>query len=270
MKNDLSLKAIEEPAPDKSGSVQSVDRAMAILEILGASDHGLKLTEIARNAGLSPSTTHRLLTTLEKRRYVQFDGLDGRWHVGLPLLTIGSAFLRRSSFVAPAQVFMQRLRDRTKETVNLGIADDGEMVVVSQVQSRQIVRAISRVGGRVAMTSSAMGKAILSTYQTEDIEALVRLHGMRKKTPQSITTSEGLRRELEVIRERGYAVDNEEYSQSVRCIAAVIYNGDAEALCAVSISGLVSRLPAERIAQLGALVNETAQQITLSVGGRLP
>jgi IclR family acetate operon transcriptional repressor len=243
---------------------------MAILEVLGASDHGCKLTEIARSSGLSPSTTHRLLTTLEKRRYIQFDVFDGRWHIGLRLMTIGAAFLRRSSFVAPAQPFMRQLRDQTKETVNLGLADDGELVVVSQVPSRQIVRAISRVGGRVPMTSSAMGKAILSTYSPEDIGALVKLHGMRRQTAASITSSMDLREELDVIRARGYAVDNEEYSRDVRCIAAVVYGGNAEALCAISVSGLVKRLPPERVAQFGLLVSDAAAQITASLGGKSP
>lgn len=253
-----------------SGSVQSVERAMALLEIIGRSAGGCRLSDIAKSAGLSPSTTHRLLTTLERGRYIQTDIRDGRWHIGLPLLSIGLAFLDRSSFVAPSMPLLRRLRDDTRETVNLGVAYDGEIVVLAQVASRQIMRAISRVGGHVPMTASAMGKAILATLPTADIDQLIELRGFRKQTPQSITRSVALRDELAEIRARGYAIDNQEFDNGVRCAAAVVYNDQGEALCAISVSGITQRLSAERLQQFGDRVVATAHEITRIVGGRVP
>lgn len=251
----------------RSGSVQSVDRAMFLLELLSQHDEGCRLSQLGREAGLSPSTTHRLLTTLEKRRHVQFDPRTARWHIGLAMLNIGSAFLRRASFVSLAQPFLQRLRDQTKETANLGMADDGEITLVSQVPSRQIVRSIGRIGGRVPMTSSAMGKAILSTYPSEDIEEIIELRRMFRMTSHSITRLDALRLELEAVRANGYAIDNAENRSNVRCIAGVVYNERAEAICAISISGQLDRMPAERIDQLAPYVVGTARKITAAVTG---
>lgn len=264
-----------DPAPEqnlveqaaRSGSVQSVDRALKLLELLSEYDHGCRLSHLGRQAGLSPSTTHRLLTTLEKRRHVQFDAISGRWHVGIAMLGIGSAFLRRSSFVPLAHPYLQRLRDQTKETVNLGMADDGEITLVSQIPSRQIVRTIGRIGARVPMTSSAMGKAILATYPAEDIGDILGFRRMMKRTPRSITRPDALLRELESVRHNGYAVDNAEHRRNVRCIADVVYNDRAEVVCAISVSGQIERMPPERMETLARCVIETAQKITAALGG---
>lgn len=251
----------------RSGSVQSVDRAMFLLELLSQHDEGCRLSQLVREAGLSSSTTHRLLTTLEKRRHVQFDPRTRRWHIGFAMLNIGSAFLRRASFVSLAQPFLQRLRDQTKETANLGMADDGEIMLVSQIPSRQIVRSVGRIGGRVPMTSSAMGKAILSTYPAEDIDGIIGMLRMAGKTPHSIIQLDALWAELEMVRTNGYAIDNAESRSNVRCIAGVVYNEQAEAICAISISGQLDRMSRQRIEQLAPCVIETAQKITSAVGG---
>lgn len=262
-------------APDKttaprSGSVQSVERALSLLEVLGEDEEGYRLTDLAVRTGLSPSTVHRLLTTLEKRRFVQFDQSDGLWHVGRQAFAVGSAFVRQRNFVAPALPFLRQLRDRTRETANLGVIDDGEVIVLAQIESREIMRTITRVGGRVPMATSGMGKAILATYGPADVAAIVASQGMRRKTPQSLVRPSDLERQLGAIRANGYAVDDEEFVPGLRCVAAVVYNNQAEALCGISVSGLSARLTGERIAGIGKLLSETAGALTIALGGRLP
>src|SRR5690554_6772817 len=165
-------------ATPRSGIVQSVDRAMAILEVLGDEEEGCRLSDIARSTGLSVSTVHRLLTTLEQRRFVQFNRSDNLWHVGRGAFAVGSAFTRQRNFVAPALPILRRLRDQTRETANLGIIEDGEVVVLTQVESREIMRAITRVGGRAPVASSGMGKAILAAYRDDDVDAMITRHGL--------------------------------------------------------------------------------------------
>ncbi|HTM78250.1 MAG TPA: IclR family transcriptional regulator C-terminal domain-containing protein [Devosia sp.] len=257
-------------ATARSGSVQSVERAMALLEVLGEDEEGYRLTDLATRTGLSLSTVHRLLTTLEKRRFVQFDQSDGMWHVGRTAFSVGSAFVRQRNFVAPALPFLRKLRDQTRETANLGIVDDGEMVVLTQIESREIMRAITRVGGRAPLVASGLGKAILATYSPADVAALVGRNGMPKLTPRSLTRASELRRDLDSIRRQGYSVDDEEFVTGLRCVAAVVYNNQAEALCAISVSGLASRLTSERVAGLGQLLQETARDLTLALGGKMP
>ena len=266
----LHLKPVEEDDSARSGAVQSVDRAMLLLEALGEDEEGYRLTDLAIRTGLSPSTAHRLLTTLEKRRFVAFDQSDNMWHIGRQSFAIGSAFIRRRNFVAPALPFLRRLRDLTHETANLGIVDDGEVIVLTQVESREIMRAITRVGGRVPMVTSGIGKAILATYADEEVVAIIQRHGMKRLTPKSVVRAGELRDALETVRRDGYSVDDQEFLMGLRCVAAVVYNDQAEALAGISVSGLASRVPQERVPELGRLVRDTARELTLALGGRLP
>jgi IclR family acetate operon transcriptional repressor len=192
------------------------------------------------------------------------------WHIGRQSFAIGSAFIRRRNFVAPALPFLRRLRDLTHETANLGIVDDGEVIVLTQVESREIMRAITRVGGRVPMVTSGIGKAILATYADEEVVAIIQRHGMKRLTPKSVVRAGELRDALETVRRDGYAVDDQEFLMGLRCVAAVVYNDQAEALAGISVSGLASRVPQERVPELGRLVRETARELTLALGGRLP
>jgi IclR family acetate operon transcriptional repressor len=264
------LKPVDEDEGAKGGAVQSVDRAMLLLEALGEDEEGYRLTDLAIRTGLSPSTAHRLLTTLEKRRFVAFDQSDNMWHIGRQSFAIGAAFIRRRNFVAPALPFLRRLRDLTHETANLGIVDDGEVIVLTQVESREIMRAITKVGGRVPMVTSGIGKAILATYADEEVVAIIQRHGMKRLTPKSVVRAGELRDALATVRRDGYAVDDQEFLMGLRCVAAVVYNDQAEALAAISVSGLASRVPRERVPELGRLVRETARELTLALGGRLP
>jgi IclR family transcriptional regulator, acetate operon repressor len=265
-----NLRPMDEDESARSGAVQSVDRAMLLLEALGEDEEGYRLTDLAIRTGLSPSTAHRLLTTLEKRRFVAFDQSDNMWHVGRQSFAIGSAFIRRRNFVAPALPFLRRLRDVTHETANLGVVDDGEVIVLTQVESREIMRAITKVGGRAPMVTSGIGKAILATYPDDDVVAIIQRHGMRRLTSKSVVRAGELRDALARVRLEGYAVDDQEFLMGLRCVAAVVYNDQAEALAAISVSGLASRVPQERVPELGRLVRDTAQELTLALGGRLP
>jgi IclR family acetate operon transcriptional repressor len=265
-----ALAAIAAEDGARGGAVQSVDRAMLLLEALGEDEEGYRLTDLAIRTGLSPSTAHRLLTTLEKRRFVAFDPSDSMWHIGRQSFAIGSAFIRRRNFVAPALPFLRRLRDLTHETANLGVIDDGEVIVLTQVESREIMRAITRVGGRAPMVASGIGKAILSTYPDADVVAIIRRHGMKRLTPKSIVRAGQLREALDAVRRDGWALDDQEFVTGLRCVAAVVYNDQAEALAGVSVSGLASRVPETRVRELGALVRDTARDLTLALGGRLP
>jgi len=134
------LKSHHDDNAEKAGFVQSVTRALNLLELLAEDGEGYRLTDLAERSGLSPSTVHRLLTTMEQRR---FDQSDGMWHVGRQSFAIGATFVRRRNFVAQMLPFLRRLRDQTRETVNLAVPNDGEVVVLLQVESREIVRAFS-------------------------------------------------------------------------------------------------------------------------------
>src|SRR5207248_5164982 len=258
-----------DPEP-RDGGVQSVDRALLIIETLAEDDEGYRLSDLAVRTGLSTSTAHRLLTTLERRRFVQFDRDGSKWHVGAQSFVVGSPFVRRRNFATQAMPYLRKLRDQTRETANLAVVDDESIIVLTRMESREIMRSLTKVGGRVAMVASGVGKAVLATYSDDDVNAIIRRQGMPRLTEKSIVRPGALFRELETIRRQGYAVDDEEARIGLRCVAAVVYSDSSEPLAAISVSGMTSRVTAARLPALGQTVREVAAELTLALGGVMP
>ncbi len=254
----------------RDGGVQSVDRALSILETLAEDDEGYRLSDLAVRTGLSASTVHRLLATLESRRFVQFDRTESKWHVGSRAFTVGASFARRRNFSTQAIPYLRKLRDLTRETANLAVVDDEFIIVLTRMESREIMRSLTQVGGRVPMVTSGVGKAVLATYSDEDVGAVIRHHGMPRLTEKSIVRPSDLFKELEKIRKQGFALDDEEACMGLRCIAAVVYNDCAEPLAAISVSGMTSRLTDDRLPEIGQIVREVAGELTVALGGVMP
>ncbi|WP_441234992.1 IclR family transcriptional regulator [Bradyrhizobium sp. 930_D9_N1_4] len=275
-KNVIRRKSLEPRSPSEAdhdtrdGGVQSVDRALSILETLSEDDEGYRLSDLAVRTGLSASTVHRLLATLESRRFVQFDRAQSKWHVGVRSFTVGASFARRRNFSAQAIPYLRKLRDLTRETANLAVVDDEHIIVLTRMESREIMRSLTQVGGRVAMVTSGVGKAVLATYSDEDVGAVIRHHGMPRLTEKSIVRPGDLFKELERIRKQGFALDDEEACMGLRCIAAVVYNDCAEPLAAISVSGMTSRLTDDRLPEIGQIVREVAGELTVALGGVMP
>ena len=275
-KNVIRRKSLEPRSPSEAdhdardGGVQSVDRALSILETLAEDDEGYRLSDLAVRTGLSASTVHRLLATLESRRFVQFDRAQSKWHVGVRSFTVGASFARRRNFSTQAIPYLRKLRDLTRETANLAVVDDEFIIVLTRMESREIMRSLTQVGGRVPMVTSGVGKAVLATYSDEDVGAVIRHHGMPRLTEKSIVRPGDLFKELEKIRKQGFALDDEEACMGLRCIAAVVYNDCAEPLAAISVSGMTSRLTDDRLPEIGQIVREVAGELTVALGGVMP
>jgi len=275
-KSVIRRKSLEPRSPSdaeheaRDGGVQSVDRALSILETLAEDDEGYRLSDLAVRTGLSASTVHRLLATLESRRFVQFDRVESKWHVGVRSFTVGASFARRRNFSTQAIPYLRKLRDLTRETANLAVVDDEFIIVLTRMESREIMRSLTQVGGRVAMVTSGVGKAVLATYSDEDVGAVIRHHGMPRLTEKSIVRPGDLFKELATIRKQGFAIDDEEACMGLRCIAAVVYNDCAEPLAAISVSGMTSRLTDDRLPEIGQIVREVAGELTVALGGVMP
>lgn len=275
-KNVIRRKSHEVRSPSEAeheardGGVQSVDRALSILETLAEDDEGYRLSDLAIRTGLSASTVHRLLATLESRRFVQFDRAESKWHVGVRSFTVGASFTRRRNFSTQAIPYLRKLRDLTRETANLAVVDDEFIIVLTRMESREIMRSLTQMGGRVPMVTSGVGKAVLATYSDEDVGAVIRHHGMPRLTEKSIVRPSDLFKELEKIRKQGFALDDEEACMGLRCIAAVVYNDCAEPLAAISVSGMTSRLTDDRLPEIGQIVREVARELTVALGGVIP
>src|SRR5512144_3199798 len=259
--------------PSKPGGavptqVQSLTRGLSILEALARAEGGLTLTDVAQRAALPPSTTHRLLSTLDRMGYVYQTGELGRWYVGLQAFAVGSTFLASRDFVAQSHPHMRRLMEQSGETANLGILDGTDAVFIDQVQCREMMRTIVKLGSRVPLHASGVGKAMFAALPDDEIEAILKVKGLPRITANTITSPETMWAAIRVIRQRGWSFDDEEHALGTRCVAAPIYNEHAEVLGAISLAGPSSRLPDERIKQLGPLVAHTAEELTHRLGGK--
>ncbi|WP_051341173.1 IclR family transcriptional regulator domain-containing protein [Azospirillum halopraeferens] len=254
-------------AADKSGQVQSLQRALAILQTLANSHDGLTLTELSQTVGLAPSTTHRLLTTLQQQQFARFDPIGNVWQVGVGAFTVGNAFVRTRDVALMARPVMRQLMEDSGETVNLYVEDGGEAMCLTQIECRQLMRAIARPGGRVKMHCSSVGKAILAWLPDRDVTKVLERHGLPAFTEHTIATPRGLRDDLARIRARGYAVDDEEHAVGMRCVAAPIFDEHGRPGAAISVSGPAARIDDGRLALVGSLVVEAARTVTHELGG---
>ncbi len=251
-----------------NGGVQSILRALSILERLSECDEGLPLKEVARKVSLPTSSTHRILTTMQKQRFVRFDSATMFWHVGVQAFTVGNSFARSRDMVTLAMPAMRRLVKATGETANFFVMDGSEVVCMAQVQSQQLVRAISRPGGGAEMHRSAAGKAILAHMHDDEVAALIEQAGMPRYTDHTIVSPQALATELATIRRQGFSVDNEEFSLGLRCIAAPVHDETSAVHAAVSIAGPSSRITQSRIEALSELVIHCAKVVTTEFGGK--
>jgi IclR family acetate operon transcriptional repressor len=250
-----------------AGGVQSLTRALSILDALAESDDGLSLTALAKTVALPPSSAHRLLTTLQRKRFVRFEPASMAWRIGVQTFVVGNAFARSRDVVALAMPYMRQLMEKTGETVNLYVPNGGQAICIAQVQSQQMIRAISRPGGSLALHRSAAGKAMLSQMTKAEVDEVVTKHGLARATKNSVGNPSKLHAEIEKTRVRGFALDDEEFAVGLRCIAAAILDEHGAAQGALSIAGPVTRLTDERLPKLGEIVAAAGLAVTREFGG---
>ncbi len=267
---DAKHRILKKKTTDRSPQVQSLTRALVILEILAQHDNGLSLTELAGLSSLPTSTTHRLLTTLENKRFVRFNRSTSLWSVGVQSFVVGNAFARSRNFVPLAKIFMRHLMDQAGETVNLATQATEEVVYLAQVECREMMRAFVRPGARSPLYCSAVGKALLAAQPIADFQRNMQQRVFSPNDPNAVLLTPEFMNVLDKARSCGYALDDEEQSIGMRCVASVIYDENGGPLAAVSVSGPSARITDERIPILGALVNKTCRDITADFGGRFP
>ncbi|SFU74876.1 glyoxylate bypass operon transcriptional repressor IclR [Xenorhabdus koppenhoeferi] len=251
------------------GQVQSLSRGLTLLEYISDSLVGVALTDLAIQAGLPNSTTHRLLTTLQQHGFVRQVGDLGLWVIASHAFVVGSSFLQSRNLMVLVHPILRQLMEDSGETVNLAILnlDEYEAVIVDQVQCNALMRMSAPIGGKLPMHASGAGKALLSTLSEQKRLQLLHKKGMHTYTQHTCTTAAALAKNLEQIRKQGFSFDDEEHALGLRCIAACIYDEHHEAFAAISISGPVSRISDDRVTELGALVMRAAKAVSREYGG---
>ena len=243
-----------------SPGVQSVDRALDLLEALGAAERSLSLAEAAQRTSLTPPTAHRLLRTMQARGYVN-QNASREYSPGPALIALG----RRATpaLAVLAQPVLAELEEISGETANLAVLDQDLIAYVAQVPSRHRMRMFTEVGRQVLPHASGVGKAILSTLPEAKVRAILQRTGMPGYTPSTITDELAFFAELRESRRRGFAIDDGEQEVGVRCIAVALpaHSSGAEfGAAAVSISGPAARVTeAESARYVEALQNAAAR-----------
>jgi IclR family transcriptional regulator, acetate operon repressor len=245
------------PTRPRSGA-QAVERALAVLRCVEAADTGLGVTELARRTGLTMSTSHRLARALAEEGLLAQDPDTERYVLGPALIVLGQKAEQRLGY-RQAQPALTTLATATGESVNLGIRAGNDVHVVLAVRSRQPLRFDQESGSRVPLHVSAMGKCLLAGPGDLD-ERIGRLGALERTTDRAITDRARLRQELELVRERGWALNDEERNPGVRAIAAPVRQGD-RTVAAVAIQGPTVRLTDARLPELAGQLAETVAEI---------
>ncbi|MHB8659098.1 MAG: IclR family transcriptional regulator [Solirubrobacteraceae bacterium] len=246
--------------------VQSVARALALLEAVAARDE-IGLAALGREAGLQPSTVHRLLATLITCGYVVQDQRAGRYRLSHKVVALAGGPERRVARLrAISHPHLEAIRDHSDETTNLVMLERFTVVYVDQAESSRAVRMFTQIGRRVDAHAIGAGKAMLAFQPAEANADLLAAEPFKSLTPNTITSATAMRRELHLIRTRGYATDEEEYDTGIGCVGVPVLDDNGHAIAAISIAAPLARLHQHDMAKLATIMSAHAHGMSQELG----
>jgi IclR family acetate operon transcriptional repressor len=199
---------------------------------------------------------------LERRGYLRRDAETGRYKLGLKILSLGGDAQSNLDIADVSLPFMRTLVERVHLTSHLAVLDQGEAVYIEKVEAPGFFKVNTWVGRRMYLHSTSVGKALLAWLPKQELEAIVRQQGMKKRTPKTITTLSRLLADLEHVREQGYAVDDEENSLGARCLGAPIFDATGSVTAALGVSGTITQVGEENLPKIVEALKETTRRIS--------
>ncbi len=253
-------------ADREAQAVKSAQRALRILELLTSQERGLTFGEIADALRYPRSSLHGLLWTMTDEGWLELDAATRRYGLGIRNWEAGNAYLRTMDLADRARPYMERVRDALEETVQLAVLDGRYNVYVAKVDGTQRLMLASAVGRRLEAHATGLGKVLLAGLSPEGLAARIDGEALERFTANTITGSEDLRRELELIRRRGYALDEEEYTAGVRCVAVGVRDHTGRVSAAMSVSVPTVRFNRRRQQEAITLLGEAARGLSAALG----
>lgn len=247
-------------------AVQSLERALKILEVLGKNPKGLGVTEISREVDLHKSTVYRLLSTLAKWGYVEQEKENEKYKLGLKIIELSNNVLSNLELRKVARPYLEELMEYANEVVHLCVLRDGEAVYIDKVECPNTIRMYSQIGKRAPVHCTGVGKALLAFLPQEEAISILKTKGLPQKTPSTITSLEEMLNHLEEIKKLGYSIDDVEHEEGIRCVAAPIFDHTGQVVASLSVSGPDYRVTRERVPELAVKVKEIAQKISRRLG----
>jgi len=243
-----------------------LEKGLKLLEELAESAEGLTVVELADRIGVHKTSTYRYINSLLDMGYIQTDG-DGHYHLGNKILELGSQLLRRMPLRETAHPFLVKLSAETQKTVHLCVLDGHDVVYIDKVESQRTLPILSRIGSRAPAYCTGVGKALLSAIPTDQLVSLLREFPPTKRTPTTITDPIQLLEEIKITANRGYAIDNGEHEEGIKCFATTVQSYTGAVVGSISLTGLKRELVEhEDVAKFSGAVVNTAKDISLALG----
>lgn len=247
-------------------TVQSVDRALTLLEVLSDHEEGLGITEISTKIELHKSTVHRLLGTLINKGYVKKVGSGNKYKLTMKLFELGRKTIEKVDVIKVSRPYLEELRDSIKEVVHLVVQDGADIVYVDKVESENTIRMHSSIGKRSPMYCTSVGKALMAHMEDDEIENIWSDSNIVAYTEHTIISFEDMKAEIEKIRNQGYSVDEQENEIGVRCVGAAILDHTGSPVAAISVSGPTNRITKEKVEEIAKIAIGISEKISYELG----
>ncbi|AJI22663.1 MULTISPECIES: IclR family transcriptional regulator [Priestia] len=250
--------------------IQSVDRALRILDLFDEHTTELKITDISDQIGLHKSTVHSLLKTLQQRGYIHQNLENGKYGLGMKLFERGNYVIQSLDIRQLAKKYLMDLSAKTGQTTHLVILDGKEGTYIDKVEGPMAVILYSRIGKRIPLHCSAVGKALIAFKEKDELEKILSGYEYTEQTEFTITNEIEFLQELEKVQSQGYAVDNQENEPGVRCIAAPIRNHENKVIAAISLSTLIAGVDDIQLGIFVQQLKQAASELSEQMGYGIP
>lgn len=255
--------------PENEGKyffISSLAKGIHILELL-SDNEDLSVTQVAKLMHINRTSSHRFLSTLRELGYADKDE-NARYYLTSKVIELGTKVLDRFEFRKIAHPFLQTVASKFNETINLGFFNGHQVITIDKIDSTEILRMDAGIGGREPAYCTSLGKAILAHLPDSQLEEYLNAIELTPYTPNTVTSKKKLKEELIHIREKGYAIDNEELSVGLRCIGAPVFDHSGHARYAISISGPSIRFGSKRIQEMQKALKQNCQSLSEKLGSQ--
>jgi DNA-binding IclR family transcriptional regulator len=253
-------------AGEKYFFVSSLAKGLKVLELLSENE-ALSVSEVARHLGYNRAGSHRFLATLKELGYVEKTA-ENHYRLTYKIFRMGTRVVDRFKIRQAARPLMSELSQAFKETINLGYLDGSEVLHIDKIDSPEVLRMDSLLGSRAPAYCTALGKSILAFLPDADRDRILDTIELKPRGPKTITSKKALQKELAKIRRKGYAVDNEELSKGLRCVAAPIFDHTGMSCFSISVAGPVSRVTRSRVKEIQKEVRRVCRTLSQEFGNR--
>jgi DNA-binding IclR family transcriptional regulator len=247
-------------------SVPAIERALTVLEFLCQSKRGFSLSEMSQRLRIPKSSTHLILATLERRGFLQKNTQTRRYSFGLQLVSLSRSALENLDLREEARPFLQTLMQKTSLTVHMAVLERNEAVIIEKVEAPGLLRLATWIGRRMDVNCTGVGKALIAFLPNDEFDQLIRTKSFARHNARTIISINAFKQEIVRIRQRGYALDDEEDEIGFRCVGVPIFDESQKAVAAISVSGTINQISIDRVPRLANIVKQLAEKLSSRLG----